>query len=154
MQRLLAHAHDIGGSDSAVGKVHATGTWQAPAAHAQLAEALGEPLGPRCRPISSGITAAARSFITTRITTGGFLAFGASPHLPIELVFPRAAVRIAAGPGTLVVFDPFEIHGVLAPGCSTYAATDYQSADASVFLGFELGITPASCGRLRHSRLT
>jgi hypothetical protein len=51
-------------------------------------------------------------------------------------------VRIAAGLGTLVVFDPFEIHGVLAPGCSTYAATDYQGADASVFLGFELGITP------------
>ena len=87
-----------------------------------------------------GITAAARSFITTRITK---MTFGvwciAGP--PIELVFPRAAVR-SPPVWDLVVFDPFEIHGVLAPGCSTYAATDYQGADASVFLGFELGITP------------
>ena len=61
----------------------------------------------------------------------------------IELVFPRIDVRVAVPPGTVVVFDPFEVHGVLAPGRTAYAASDYQSASASVFLGFELDITPA-----------
>ena len=62
---------------------------------------------------------------------------------PMEIVFPRATLRLAVAPGSTVVFDPFEVHGVLAPGCSTYAASDYQSAGASVFVGFELDITHA-----------
>ena len=71
---------------------------------------------------------------------------------PMQLVFPRAALRLAVAPASVVVFDPFEVHGVLAPGCSTYAANDYQSAEASVFVGFELDITPTIGGRFRHSR--
>ena len=41
------------------------------------------------------------------------------------------------------MFDPFEVHGALAPGCSAYTASDYQSGETSVFVGFELDITPA-----------
>ena len=52
---------------------------------------------------------------------------------PMQLVFPRAALRLAIAPTSVVVFDPFEVHGVLAPGCDTYAANDYLSAEASVF---------------------
>ena len=140
---LLAHAQDIGGSDSAVGKVHATGTWQAPAVHAQLAAALGAPLGPALQANFEWYYCRGAFFHNDAHYEGRLFGVWCIAGPPIELVFPRAAVRIAAGLGTLVVFDPFEIHGVLALGCSTYAATDYQGADTSVFLGFELGITPA-----------
>ena len=139
---LLAHAQDIGGSDSAVGKVHAAGTWQAPAVHAQLAAALGAPLGPALQADFEWYYCRGAFFHNDAHYDERLFGVWCIAGPPIELVFPRAAVRVAAGIGTLVVFDPFEIHGVLAPGCSTYAATDYQGADASVFLGFELGITP------------
>jgi hypothetical protein len=36
------------------------------------------------------------------------------------------------------VFDPFEIHGVLAPSCARYASDDYVDGGPSVFVGFEL----------------
>ncbi len=63
---------------------------------------------------------------------------------PMQLVFPRAALRLAVTATSVVVFDPFEVHGVLAPGCNTYAANDYLNAEASVFVGFELDITPTT----------
>ena len=59
---------------------------------------------------------------------------------PMQLVFPRAALRVDIAPSSVVVFDPFEVHGVLAPGSRTYAANDYQTVSASVFVGFELDI--------------
>ena len=37
---------------------------------------------------------------------------------PMQLVFPRAALRLAVAPTSVVIFDPFEVHGVLAPGCA------------------------------------
>jgi hypothetical protein len=60
---------------------------------------------------------------------------------PLEIVFPRARLRVAAVPGALLVFDPFEIHGVLAPGAAAYCAEDYVQAPTSVFVGFELELT-------------
>ncbi len=140
---LLAHARNIGGGDVAVGKVHAGGTWQQPAVRTQLAEALGAPLGPALRADFEWYYCRGAFFHNDAHYDARLFGAWCIDGPPIDLVFPRAAVRVAAGPGVIVVFDPFEIHGVLAPGCSTYAATDYQSADASVFLGFELGITPA-----------
>ncbi len=51
---------------------------------------------------------------------------------------PARALRIAARPGTIVVFDPFEVHGVLRPGATEYHADDYADCATSVFVGFEL----------------
>jgi hypothetical protein len=59
-----------------------------------------------------------------------------------ELVFPRAAVRVSIATGSIVIFDPFEVHGVLAPGRSSYSPDDYQSTEPNTFLGFELDLTP------------
>ena len=59
----------------------------------------------------------------------------------MELVFPRAAVRVPLRKGSIVVFDPFEVHGVLAPGRTVYAPADYRDTDVTVFLGFELDLT-------------
>ena len=140
---LFTHAQSIGGGDSAVGKVHAAGTWHAPAVHAQLAAALGTPLGSALKADFEWYYCRGAFFHNDAHYDARLFGVWYIAGPPIELVFPRAAVRVAAAPGTIVVFDPFEIHGVLASGCSIYAATDYQGAGASVFLGFELGITPA-----------
>ena len=140
---LRASAREIAGRNVAVGKVHSGGPLLCPALHSQLAKALGEPLG-----------AALRAGFEWYYCRGAFFhndahydarLFGVwcivSPAM--DLVFPRAEVRVAVAPGSIVVFDPFEVHGVLASGCSAYAAHDYQKVNASVYLGFELDITPA-----------
>lgn len=139
---LSARAHDIAGGDCAIGKVHARGMWQESVVQTQLAEALGGALAPALRADFEWYYCRGAFFhndahYDARLF-GVWYVFGP----PVELVFPRATVRLGVGPGSIVVFDPFEVHGVLAPGRSSYAATDYQSADASVFLGFELDITP------------
>ena len=59
-----------------------------------------------------------------------------------DLVFPRIDCRISATVGTIVVFDPFEPHGVLAVGESRYCARDYQDSEPNLFLGFEIALTP------------
>jgi hypothetical protein len=60
-----------------------------------------------------------------------------------ELVFPRVATSLPACTGDLAVFDPFEPHGVLKPGARSYQSEDYADAELSLFLGFELALTPA-----------
>jgi len=42
-----------------------------------------------------------------------------------------------------VVFDPFEPHAVLEPGASLYRRERYDGAPVSLFVGFELELTPA-----------
>jgi hypothetical protein len=57
---------------------------------------------------------------------------------PRELVFPRLNARLPAAVGDLCLFDPFEPHGVLRPGATTYDGDDYAAAEPSLFLGFEI----------------
>ena len=142
--RLRALALGIaGGHGGAVGKVHSAGTWQCATAHTQLAEALGDPLGAALRPSFEWYYCRGAFFHNDAHYDARLFGVWCVVAPDIELVFPRIDVRVAVPPGTVVVFDPFEIHGVLAPGRTAYAASDYQSASASVFLGFELDITPA-----------
>jgi hypothetical protein len=61
---------------------------------------------------------------------------------PCDIVFARLDVRIASEPGTLIVFDPFEPHAVLAPGARRFEADRYVQAAPSVFLAFEISLTP------------
>lgn len=61
---------------------------------------------------------------------------------PRDLVFPRVKARLPAVVGHLAVFDPFEPHAVLRPGAETYRSEDYETGEASVFLGFEVSLTP------------
>ena len=60
---------------------------------------------------------------------------------PRELVFPRAGARVSARVGSLVVFDPFEPHGVLDAGRASYRKDDYEETEANLFLGFEVALT-------------
>ena len=139
---LVQRAYELQRSDSgAPGRVQSMGEWRDPVARAEL----GTSLGP--------LSVALRSGFEWYRCRGAFFhndahydarMFGvwyiAGPS--VELVFPRAAARSAITVGSIVVFDPFEVHGVLAPGCVAYSADDYQRAESSIFLGFELDLTP------------
>ena len=61
----------------------------------------------------------------------------------MDIVFPRTGWCVASRIGTAIVFDPFEPHGVLLPGSTTYEAECYADAAPSVFLAFELRLTAA-----------
>jgi hypothetical protein len=60
-----------------------------------------------------------------------------------EIVFPRAGIRAPAGPGNLVIFDPFEPHAVLRVGVCRYRREDFADSERSLFLGFELELSAA-----------
>jgi hypothetical protein len=132
--RVLQHHADV------AGRVQSMGQWQDAAVYAQLGESLGH------------VSTALRSGFEWYQCRGAFFhndahydarMFGvwyiAGPAA--ELVFPRAAARSPISTGSIVVFDPFEVHGVLAPGCVAYSAADYENAEPSVFVGFELELT-------------
>jgi hypothetical protein len=40
----------------------------------------------------------------------------------------------------VAVFDPYEVHGVLAASKASYEPEDYADAEPSVFVGFELSL--------------
>ena len=60
-----------------------------------------------------------------------------------EIVFSRSGIRVAAGVGDWVVFDPFEPHAVLDTGAERYAREQYDDAPVSLFVGFELELDDA-----------
>ncbi len=64
---------------------------------------------------------------------------------PRELVFARAGLRVPAGPGDWVLFDPFEPHAVIDEGARDYRRERYDGALPSVFVGFEVRLDPAAC---------
>lgn len=140
---LQARAREAVLSEGVAGKVHALGTWREPKVHAQLGEMLGDLLAPALRADFEWYQCRGAFFHNDAHYDARLLGIWCIAGPPAELVFPRAALRLPAGPGSVSVFDPFEVHGVLAPNLSAYSADDYQDAEASVFLGFELDITPA-----------
>jgi len=60
---------------------------------------------------------------------------------PREVVFPRIKRRLSADVGAIVVFDPYEPHGLLDPGSDLYRARDYEGSQPSLFLGFEVTLS-------------
>ncbi len=139
--KLRELAASVGASLGDVGRVHSAGKWTDPAVHTAVAAALDAPLRP-----------ALRTGFEWYLCRGAF--FHTDAHYPdvlfgvwyvmgpaCEIVFPRAKLRVAAAPGALLVFDPFEVHGVLAPGAAAYRADDYVQTPTSVFVGFELELT-------------
>ena len=141
---LVARARSVMLSDVSAGKVHTLGTLREPKIHAQLGASLGALLMPALRPDLEWYQC-----------RGAF--FHNDAHYDARLfgiwciVGPPARARLSRGrrcvwlrgPGSIAVFDPFEVHGILAPQCAAYVADDYEDAEASIFLGFELDITPA-----------
>jgi len=140
---LVERAAAVQRADAAVGRVRSAGAWSDPGVHAALLEALDR-VPPR----------------TLRQTFEWYLCRGAHFHTdahysdvlfgvwyvagpPVDIVFARGPLGLPVRPGSIVVFDPFEVHGVLRPGAREYRAEDYAAADASVFVGFEVEIAGA-----------
>lgn len=140
---LQARARAVVRNDGVVGKVHTLGTWHDPAVLSQLSAALGALLAPALRAEFEWYQCRGAFFHNDAHYDARLFGIWCIVGPQAEVVFPRAALRLPGGPGSIAVFDPFEIHGVLAPEYSVYSAADYQEAEASVFLGFELDITPA-----------
>ena len=111
-----------------------------PIVHQHLAETLGTRLASALRPDFQWYYCRGAFFHNDAHYDARLFGVWYIEGPPMHLVFPRAALRLDIAPQSVVIFDPFEVHGVLAPGSDTYAASDYQGACASVFVGFELDI--------------
>jgi hypothetical protein len=140
---LSRRAQAIAPDKAVTGKVHALGSWHDPVVQAQLAETLGTPLAAALRPHFEWYGCRGAFFHNDAHYDARLFGVWCIAGPPMDLVFPRAAVRLAIEPAHIVVFDPFEVHGVLVPEADVYNSSDYQNAAISLFLGFELDITPA-----------
>ena len=143
---LHAQARERVRNDGVIGKVIVLGAWREPAVRAHLSAALGALLAPALRPDFEWYQSRGAFFHNDAHYDARLFGVWCIAGPPAAIVFPRAALRLAGGPGSIAVFDPFEVHGVLAPERDFYSADHYQDAEASVFLGFELDITQAIAG--------
>jgi hypothetical protein len=138
--QLVARALAVGNERCEIGRVHSGGDWSDDEVHHEIASAL-DPV-PR---------QALRTRFEWYVCRGAF--FHTDAHYsdvlfgvwylsgpPVDIVFARAGLRISADPGTLAVFDPFEVHGVLRRDAAAYRADDYFNAETSVFAGFEVDL--------------
>lgn len=159
---LQTRARDLGDPTSIAGRVYSGGAWRDGAAHAQLAAVLGETLGSALRADFEWYCCRAAFFHNDAHYEGRLFGTWCIAGPALELVFPRAAVRLPGAPDAVTVFDPFEVHGILAPGAQYFYATDYEEIEPSLMLGFELdltpqvamafGIKPGAAGRVISSR--
>jgi hypothetical protein len=134
-------------TDGAQGRVHSGGTFADEAAHAELADALGD-LGGALRPRFEWYWCRGAFFHSDAHYADVLFGVWAVSGPPADVVFARSAQRVEVKPGTIVVFDPFEVHGVLARGAVRYEASDYRASDQpSIFAGFEIALDEASLER-------
>ena len=124
-----------------VGKVHAAGHWESPTARQHIASALDARLASALRPTFEWYYCRGAFFHNDAHYDARLFGIWYIKGPPMQLVFPRASLRLDIARSSVVVFDPFEVHGVLAPGSLIYSASDYQKVPASVFVGFELDIS-------------
>ena len=127
---------------SIAGRVYSGGAWRDPAVHAQLVAVLGDTLGRALRDDFEWYCCRAAFFHNDAHYEGRLFGTWCIAGPELELVFPRASVRLSAAPDTITVFDPFEVHGILAPGAQHFSATEYEGIKPSLILGFELDLTP------------
>lgn len=131
------------------GRVVSGGRWTDEGIRTELAAILGPGLAPALRSEFEWYMCRGAFFHTDAHFEGVLFGVWSLAGPPVEIVFPRAGVRVDGSPGYVVVFDPFEVHGVLRPGRAHYAADEYADAEASVFIGFELTLTEAVAGAFR-----
>lgn len=138
---LVARARSIAATEVAAGRVHAMGTWSDDRVHRELMAALDPPLRAALRPRFEWYACRGAFFHTDAHYSNVLLGVWYVEGPRVQIAFARAGLRIDAEPGTLVIFDPFEVHGVLRPGAGSYQAEDYRDCEVSVFAGFELELS-------------
>ena len=120
------------------GRVVSGGQWRSSAIHAALCAAIGPALTPFLRRTFEWYFCRGAFFHNDAHYDEVLFGVWCVEGPPRDIVFPRCDLRLDASPGHIAVFDPFEVHGVLAPGHCVYAADEYTDAAASVFIGFEI----------------
>lgn len=140
---LQTRARELGNPTSIAGRVYSGGAWRDPAVHAQLAATLGDTLGSALRDDFEWYCCRAAFFHNDAHYEARLFGTWCIAGSELELVFPRGSVRLSSAPDAVTVFDPFEVHGILAPGAQHFSAADYEEIGPSVILGFELDLTPA-----------
>lgn len=126
-----------------IGRVHSLGTFSDAAVRAQLIAALGETFASALRNDFEWYRCRGAFFHNDAHYDARLFGVWCITGPAADLVFPRAAVRLACTPGSIAVFDPFEVHGVLLPSAQTFSADDYKDAEPTALIGFEIDLTPA-----------
>jgi len=139
---VRALALGVVANDARPGKVHSLGTWRDADIQAHLASLLEPPLAAALRPQFEWYQCRGAYFHNDAHYEQTLFGIWCVMGAPAELVFPRADLRVGAGPGDIAVFDPFEVHGLLAPGCHTYCADVYEGTVPNIYVGFEIAFTP------------
>lgn len=144
---LVGRAKTLEVSDPAVGRVQSGGAWTDAEVHTRIAELLEPELRQALRKGFEWYVCRGAFFHNdahyAHVLFGVWYIVGP----PVDLVFPRIGQRLAMHPGSLAIFDPFEVHGVLRPGASEYLAADYIDCAPSVFVGFELQLDDVVASR-------
>lgn len=137
-----AEAHRAAkGVTGALGKVLSAGAFSSDIVHRCLADALPVQLGASLRPRFEWYCCAGAYFHNDAHYSDVLFGAWCIQGPEREVVFPRLSIRTPAGPGNLVVFDPFEPHAVLGPGERHYEHERYGTDAMSVFVGFELELS-------------
>jgi len=137
---LRARAHKEPAAVEA-GRVYSSGAWHDAAARAQLINALGSQLASGLRDDFEWYRCRGAFFHNDAHYDNQLFGVWCISASPADLVFPRAPMRLAISPGSIVVFDPFEVHGIVRPNAQQFSASEYDKAEAIVLLGFELDLT-------------
>lgn len=139
---LRTHAQALTDRCPIAGRIYSRGRWREPAVHAQLAATLGPVLGSALRADFEWYCCRAAFFHNDAHYEGRLFGTWCIAGPSLELVFPRASLRLPNTIDAVTVFDPFEVHGILAPGAQNFRATDYEEIEPNSILGFELDLTP------------
>jgi hypothetical protein len=140
---LAERARATLGTPPEVGRVHSAGIWSDVRVHHQISAALDPELVPALRTRLEWYLCRGAFFHTDAHYADVLFGVWCVSGPPAELVFARAGLRVAVAAGTLIVFDPFEVHGVLRAGAAAYRADDYLDAGTSIFVGFEVELSSA-----------
>jgi phage terminase large subunit-like protein len=140
---LVEHARTNIDPEPVIGRVQSGGAWSDGVVHGALVRALDPLPGLALRQTFEWYQCRGAFFHTDAHYADVLFGVWYIDGPPVDIVFARASLRVAARPGTIVVFDPFEVHGVLLPGATEYRADDHAGRAASVFVGFELELDDA-----------
>lgn len=136
--QLVARALAVGNERFEIGRVHSGGAWTDDGLHLEIGSGLDPELRQALRTRFEWYICRGAFFHTDAHYSDVLFGVWYLSGPPVDIVFGRAGLRISADPGTLAVFDPFEVHGVLRRDAAAYCADDYVNAEASVFAGFEV----------------
>jgi len=124
------------------GRVESVGTLEEAAVVRELRQVLPQVLAEATRPQMEWYRCQGAFFHNDAHYGGVLFGIWTAAGPPREVVFPRISRRVPVRRGSIVVFDPFEPHAVLNAGASTYRREDYEGAEANLFLGFEVDLSP------------